>query len=155
LTDATKLIDDFAKAGATLISIHLEAEHDLRACLQQIRKLDCKAGLVLNPDTLIDAAAPYLADIDMLLIMSVYPGFAAQGFLPSSIERLQEARALIDDSNLPIRLEIDGGIKLENVAAAVSAGADTIVAGSAIFGTNDYPQTISAFQKEIQTADLA
>jgi ribulose-phosphate 3-epimerase len=141
-----RLIIDFAEAGATWISFHPEASRHVDRSLQLVREHGCKAGLVLNPATPLDCVPWVLDRLDMLLLMSVNPGFAGQAFIPSVLGKLRQARRLIDDSGRAIRLEIDGGVKLDNLADIARAGADTFVAGSAIFGSRDYAGTIAAMR---------
>jgi ribulose-phosphate 3-epimerase len=143
------LIESFARAGASWITFHPEASEHPDRSLQLVRDLGCKAGLVFNPGTPLHWLE-YLADrIDMILIMSVNPGFGGQRFIPSALRKVAEARRFIDDSGLPIRLEVDGGVKIDNIAEVARAGADTFVAGSAIFGSADYASTITAMRREL------
>lgn len=143
------LIRQFADAGASLISFHPEASTHLDRSLQLIRSLGCQAGLVLNPATPLGCLDYVLDKLDLLLLMSVNPGFGGQSFIPSALTKLKQARQLIDQSGYPIRLEIDGGVKLDNIREIAKAGADTFVAGSAIFNTPDYAQTLAAFRAEL------
>lgn len=129
-----RIIPDFAKAGATYITFHPEASEHVDRSLQLIRAEGCKAGLVFNPATPLTVLDYVLDKVDMILIMSVNPGFGGQSFIPSALSKLREARKLIDASGLDIRLEIDGGVKASNIREIKEAGADTFVAGSAIFG---------------------
>jgi len=147
VSDAKRLIEDFAKAGASSISIHIEAEHEPKPLLARIRALGLQAAIALNPKTPVEQVIPYLADIDMLLIMSVNPGFGGQSFMASSLEKLAQARQLIDESGHTIRLQVDGGINLDTIQQAYTAGADTFVAGSAIFNQNKDSETIRAFRE--------
>ena len=143
------LIESFARAGASWITFHPEASEHPDRSLQLVRDLGCKAGLVFNPGTPLHWLE-YLADrIDMILIMSVNPGFGGQRFIPSALRKVAEARRFIDDSGLPRRLEVDGGVKIDNIAEVARAGADTFVAGSAIFGSADYASTITAMRREL------
>lgn len=147
------LIEAFAKAGASWITFHPEASEHVDRSLQLIRDLGCRSGLVFNPGTPLNWL-DYLAEkVDMVLIMSVNPGFGGQKFIPSALRKIAEARQIIDDSGLPIRLEVDGGVKVDNVAEVARAGADTFVAGSAIFGSSDYASTITAMRRELAGAD--
>lgn len=130
------LLDDFAKAGADRCIVHVELG-DPRPCFDTMRARGMGVGLVFNPDTPLDAVEPYLAEIDLLLFMSVFPGFGGQAFIPSVLEKLQAARALVDERGLAVELEIDGGINEETAPAAAAAGADILVAGSAIFHADD------------------
>lgn len=146
------LISMFIDAGATYISFHPEASLHIDRSLQLIKEGGCKAGLVFNPATPL-SVLPYVIDkIDMILIMSVNPGFGGQQFIPSTLTKIIEAREIIDKSGLDIRLEVDGGVKINNIGEIAAAGADTFVAGSAIFQTNDYKKTIQAMRDEIQKA---
>ena len=146
------LIPEFAKAGATYITFHPEASEHVDRTLQLIKDNGCKAGLVFNPATPLDYLQYVIDKIDMVLLMSVNPGFGGQSFIPSALRKLQDARRLIDESGLPVRLEIDGGVKVDNIAEIAAAGADTFVAGSAIFGSKDYAATIHEMWRELQTA---
>ena len=144
-----RIIPDFAKAGASYITFHPEASRHIDRSLALIRDEGCKAGLVFNPATPLSVLGHVLDKIDMVLIMSVNPGFGGQKFIASALDKLREARALIDASGREIRLEIDGGVKVENIGEIAAAGADTFVAGSAIFGSDDYAATITAMKAEI------
>ncbi len=144
-----RIIPDFAKAGASYITFHPEASRHIDRSLALIRDEGCKAGLVFNPATPLSVLEHVLDKIDMVLIMSVNPGFGGQKFIASALDKLREARALIDASGMEIRLEIDGGVKVENIGEIAAAGADTFVAGSAIFGSDDYAATIAAMKAEI------
>ena len=147
-----RIIPDFAKAGASYITFHPEASRHVDRSLGLIRDSGCKAGLVFNPATPLDWLAHVIDKIDMVLLMSVNPGFGGQAFIPASLPKLRQARQIIDASGQEIRLEIDGGVKVDNIAAIAAAGADTFVAGSAIFGSKDYAQTIAAMRAEIKKA---
>jgi ribulose-phosphate 3-epimerase len=144
-----RLIPDFAKAGASYITFHPEASRHVDRSLGLIREQGCKAGLVFNPATPLDWLQYVMDKIDMVLIMSVNPGFGGQAFIPSALDKLRAARRMIDDSGRDIRLEIDGGVKVDNIGAIAAAGADTFVAGSAIFGSDNYASTIAAMKKEV------
>jgi ribulose-phosphate 3-epimerase len=144
-----RIIPDFAKAGATYITFHPEASRHPDRSLGLIREQGCKAGLVFNPATSLDWLEYVIDKIDMVLLMSVNPGFGGQKFIPSALDKLRQARRIIDDSGLDIRLEIDGGVKVDNIGEIAAAGADTFVAGSAIFGSEDYAATIAAMKGEI------
>ena len=143
------LAQSFAKAGASSITFHPEATRHLDRSLQAIRDAGCQAGLVFNPGTPLDCLEYVMDKIDIILLMSVNPGFGGQSFLPSALTKLRQARALIDASGRDIRLEIDGGVKIDNIGEIAAAGADTFVAGSAIFGTQDYAATIKAMRRQI------
>jgi ribulose-phosphate 3-epimerase len=147
-----RIIPDFAKAGATYITFHPEASEHIDRTLQLIRDNGCKAGLVFNPATPLDYLDHVLDKIDMVLLMSVNPGFGGQSFIPSSLDKLRKARRIIDDSGHNIRLEIDGGVKVDNIRKIAEAGADTFVAGSAIFGSKDYQATIKSMREELAKA---
>ena len=147
-----RIIPDFAKAGASYITFHPEATRHIDRSLGLIREHGCKAGLVFNPATPLDWLEYVLDKVDMVLLMSVNPGFGGQKFIPSSLQKLREARRLIDASGHDIRLEVDGGVKVDNIGEIAGAGADTFVAGSAIFGSDDYAATIAAMRSEIAKA---
>ncbi len=144
-----RIIPDFAEAGASYITFHPEATEHLDRSLQLVRDRGCKPGLVFNPATPLDALTHVMDKIDMVLIMSVNPGFGGQSFIPEALEKLRAVRKLIDASGRDIRLEIDGGVKVDNIAEIAAAGADTFVAGSAIFGAVDYRATIDAMREAI------
>ena len=151
-----RIIPDFAAAGATYITFHPEASEHVHRSLRLIRQSGCKAGLVFNPATTLDALRYVLDEVDMVLLMSVNPGFGGQQFIESTLDKLAAARRIIDDSGRDIRLEIDGGVKVENIAAIARAGADIFVAGSAIFGAagerdaNRYDSVISALREQLR-----
>ena len=147
-----RIIPDFAKAGASYITFHPEASRHVDRTLGLIRENGCKAGLVFNPATPLDWLEYVLDKVDMVLLMSVNPGFGGQKFIPSSLAKLRQARNMIDESGRDIRLEIDGGVKVDNIGEIAAAGADTFVAGSAIFGSADYAATIGAMKAEIAKA---
>lgn len=146
------LISEFAKAGASYITFHPEGSEHVDRSLQLIHDHGCKAGLVFNPATPLDQLEYVMDKIDMVLLMSVNPGFGGQKFIPSALDKLKQARKLIDDSGLPIRLEIDGGVKVDNIAEIKAAGADTFVAGSAIFNSDDYAGTIADMRKQLASS---
>ncbi len=143
------LIRMFADAGADYITFHPEGSNHIDRSLQLVRDLGCKAGLVINPGTGLDVAKWVMDKIDMLLLMSVNPGFGGQKFIPSTIDKLKQARAMIDSSGYEIRLEIDGGVGVANIAEIAAAGADTFVAGSAIFSQPDYAEVIGQLRAEL------
>jgi ribulose-phosphate 3-epimerase len=147
-----RIIPDFAKAGATYITFHPEASEHIDRSLMLVRELGCKSGLVFNPATPLDYLKHVIDKVDMILLMSVNPGFGGQSFIPEALVKLREARRIIDDSGYDIRLEIDGGVKVDNIGEIAAAGADTFVAGSAIFGADDYKATIDAMRSEIAKA---
>ena len=144
-----RIIPDFAKAGADYITFHPEASEHIDRSLQLIRDHGCKAGLVFNPATPLSYLDYVLDKVDVILLMSVNPGFGGQSFLPSTLKKLQQARRLIDESGLDIRLEVDGGVKVDNIAEIAAAGADMFVAGSAIFGKPDYKQIIEQMRTQL------
>jgi ribulose-phosphate 3-epimerase len=145
-----RIIPDFASAGATWISVHPEATEHLDRTLALIHEHGCKAGLVFNPATPLVWLKHVIDKVDMVLLMSVNPGFGGQQFIPAALPKLREARQLIAQSGREIRLEIDGGVKIANIAEIAAAGADTFVAGSAIFDSQDYAATIQAMRKGIE-----
>jgi len=155
-----RIIPDFADAGASYITFHPEGSEHVDRSLQLVRDCGCKSGLVFNPGTPLDYLKHVIDKVDMILLMSVNPGFGGQSFLPSALDKLREARAIIDASGRDIRLEIDGGVKVDNIRGIVEAGADTFVAGSAIFGAaldgdaNRYDTVIAALRNEMASADL-
>ncbi|HKJ08554.1 MAG TPA: ribulose-phosphate 3-epimerase [Gammaproteobacteria bacterium] len=144
-----RIIPDFAKAGATWITFHPEASEHIDRTLQSIKDEGCKAGLVFNPATPLEHLKWVIDKVDMVLLMSVNPGFGGQSFIPYVLDKLREARRMIDESGRDIRLEIDGGVKVDNIAMCAEAGADTFVSGSAIFGTKDYKATIDSMRSAI------
>jgi ribulose-phosphate 3-epimerase len=144
-----RIIPDFAKAGATYITFHPEGSEHIDRSLQLIRDCGCKSGLVFNPATPLDYLKYVLDKVDMVLLMSVNPGFGGQSFIPATLAKLREARQIIDNSGRDIRLEIDGGVKIDNIREIAAAGADTFVAGSAIFSTPDYKATIDKMRAEL------
>ena len=144
-----QLAQSFIEAGADLISFHPEATKHIHRSIHAIKEKDCKVGLVYNPATPLHTLDSVIEDIDLVLIMSVNPGFGGQKFIHSSLEKIAKVRKIIDDSGRDIRLEVDGGINNETIGLASSAGADTFVAGSAIFNTENYEQTISDLRSKI------
>ncbi len=146
-----RLIGDFLEAGADIISVHPEATEHLHRTLCLIREGGAQAGLVFNPATPLTVLAEVIELVDLVLIMSVNPGFGGQAFIPQSLNKLADAREIIDSQNRPVRLEIDGGIKADNIAEAAAAGADTFVAGSAIFGSSSYDDTIARMRAALAT----
>ena len=145
-----QLIGDFAEAGASYITFHPDASTHVDRSLQLIRDAGCKAGLVFNPHVGLDALRYVLDKVDMVLLMSVNPGFGGQSFIPSTLRKLREARDMIDASGFTIRLEVDGGITPSNIAEVAAAGADTFVAGSAIFKQPDYARVIELMRSELR-----
>ena len=147
-----RIVPDFAKAGATWITFHPEASEHVDRTIGLIREHGCRPGLVLNPATPVNWLDHVLDKIDMVLLMSVNPGFGGQSFIPSALPKITKVREMIDRSGREIRLEVDGGVKVDNIGAVAAAGADTFVAGSAIFGAKDYRATIAAMREEIRKA---
>jgi ribulose-phosphate 3-epimerase len=147
-----RIVPDFAKAGATWITFHPEASEHVDRTIGLIRECGCRPGLVLNPATPVNWLDHVIEKIDMVLLMSVNPGFGGQSFIPSALPKIAKVRELIDRSGRDIRLEVDGGVKVDNIAAVAAAGADTFVAGSAIFGAKDYRATIAAMREQIAQA---
>jgi len=147
-----RIIPDFAKAGANYITFHPEASRHVHRTIGLIREHGCKVGLVFNPATPLTWLEHVISELDMVLIMSVNPGFGGQEFIESSLQKLRQAREMIDDSGREIRLEIDGGVKTSNIGEIAAAGADTFVAGSAIFGSDNYAATIAEMRSEIAAA---
>ena len=144
-----RIIPEFAQAGATYITFHPECSDHIDRTLQLIKENGCRPGLVFNPATPLDCLEYVLHHLDMILIMSVNPGFGGQSFIPQALDKIRKARKIIDDSGWQIRLEVDGGVKVNNIAQIAEAGADTFVAGSAIFGTDDYRATIQKMRDEL------
>jgi ribulose-phosphate 3-epimerase len=147
-----RIVPDFAKAGAAIISFHPEASDHVDRTLALIRDCGCKAGLVFNPATSLSCLDHVIDKVDLILIMSVNPGFGGQKFIPAALQKLRDARQRIRQSGRDIWLEVDGGVKADNIADIASAGADTFVAGSAIFGQPDYPATLRAMRAELAKA---
>jgi len=153
-----RIIPDFAEAGASYITFHPEASEHVDRTLQMIRELGCKSGLVFNPATPLDCLKHVMDKVDVILLMSVNPGFGGQSFIPETLNKLREARKLIDESGFDIRLEIDGGVKVDNIREIAEAGADMFVAGSAIFGaknendTNVYDTVVGKMRDELAKA---
>ena len=150
-----RLVPDFAKAGATYISFHPEASDHIDRTIGLIRELGCKPGLVFNPATPLDFLDYTLDKLDLVLLMSVNPGFGGQAFIPGVLPKIAEVRRRVAHSGRAVRVEVDGGIKADNIGAAARAGADTFVAGSAIFGSSDYAATIAAMRSAIAAATAA
>ena len=154
------IVPDFAKAGASYITFHPEASEHVDRTLQLIKAEGCKSGLVFNPATPLDYLNYVIDKVDMVLLMSVNPGFGGQSFIPSALDKLRQARKIIDASGRDIRLEIDGGVKVNNIRDIAEAGADTFVAGSAIFGAaqdsdpNDYDSVVQAMRDELAKVDV-
>ncbi|BBB69060.1 ribulose-phosphate 3-epimerase [Undibacterium sp. YM2] len=144
-----RIIPDFAKAGANIITFHPEASEHIDRSLQTIRDHGCKAGLVFNPATPLHVLENVIDKVDIVLIMSINPGFGGQTFIPHTLKKIAQARKIIDESGRDIMLEVDGGVKIENIAEIARAGADTFVAGSAIFGKPDYKAIIDAMRLEL------
>jgi ribulose-phosphate 3-epimerase len=149
-----RYIDDFARAGADLIGVHVEACPHLHRVLQQIRAAGKKASVTLNPATPLETIAYVLQNVDQVLIMSVNPGFGGQGFIPNVLPKIQALKVEIDTIGLPIDIEVDGGIKTDNIATVAAAGANVLVAGSAVFGHSNYAEIIAALRKNAEEAIL-
>ena len=147
-----RIVGDFAEAGASIISFHPEASAHVHRTIQLIRSHGCQAGLVLNPATPVEVLDWVLDDLDLVLLMSVNPGFGGQAFIPSALDKLRAVRAMIDKSGRPVRLEIDGGVKAGNIGQIAAAGADTFVAGSAIFGAPDYAAVVAGMKAAVAQA---
>ncbi len=160
VTPVDQLIGDFAKAGASYITFHPDATIHVDRSLSLVRELGCKSGLVFNPAAPLDALEYVMDKVDLIMLMSVNPGFGGQSFIPSTMDKLKQVRKMIDDSGYDIRLEVDGGVKANNIKEIKEAGADMFVAGSAIFGAkndndpNHYDSIISAFRSELAKADV-
>jgi ribulose-phosphate 3-epimerase len=148
-----RIIGDFLEAGASYITFHPEASEHIDRSLELIKSAGCKCGLVFNPSTSLSHLDYLMDKIDMILIMSINPGFGGQQFIPTTHDKLRRARELINQSGRDIRLEIDGGVKIDNIADIAASGADTFVAGSAIFGAGDYRKTIDAMKSQISSAN--
>ena len=146
IEDAERWVAAYAKAGADLIGVHAEACPHLHRTLHQIRELGARPCVVLNPATPIEAIEWVLGDVDQVLIMSVNPGFGGQQFIPGALDKIRQLRKMIGERGLAVDIEVDGGVKLDNIAAVVAAGADVVVSGSGIFGTADYAATIAAMR---------
>ncbi|TDR19585.1 ribulose-phosphate 3-epimerase [Marinicella litoralis] len=145
-----RIIGDFAQAGASIITFHPEASEHVDRSLALIKESGCKAGLVLNPATPVHVLEHVMDKLDVILLMSVNPGFGGQSFIDGTLKKLETVRTMIDQSGFDIRLEVDGGVKVDNIAEIAAAGADTFVAGSAIFNTDDYANTITNMRQMIQ-----
>lgn len=150
-----RLIGEFIEAGASWITFHPEASEHVHRSLAMIRDGGCRAGLVFNPATPLDHLQWVLGEIDMVLLMSVNPGFGGQKFIPRTLDKVAATRDILERANRPIRLEVDGGIGVANIGEVAAAGADTFVAGSAIFGSDDYAATIRAMREQLAQADAA
>jgi len=144
-----RIIPDFVKAGASIITFHAEASEHIDRTLQLIKESGCQAGLVFNPATPLHYLDHVMDKIDVILLMSVNPGFGGQSFIPETINKLKQVRKMIDDSGYDIRLEVDGGVKIDNIGEIAAAGADAFVAGSAIFNADDYQSTITQMRENI------
>ena len=142
-------IEKFVEAGADIVSVHPEANDDTQACIDKIKSLNVKAGLAINPDTEWEVVKPFMDQLDLILVMSVHPGFGGQKFIEETIEKIEAAKKLIEQQDHEIFLEVDGGINNETISRVSKAGANVFVAGSAIFGSSDYEQTIQSFRQKI------
>ncbi len=152
IEDADRWVAAYAKAGADIIGVHAEACPHLHRTLHQIRDLGKKASVVLNPATPLEAIDWVLADVDQVLIMSVNPGFGGQQFIPSALRKIQALRRIVDERGLQLDIEVDGGVKVDNIAAVCAAGANVVVSGSGVFGTKDYAETIRALRERGEAA---
>lgn len=152
IEEPERYIADFAKAGADIITVHVEATRHLHKTVQMIKESGKKAGVTLNPATPVSSLEEVIGDVDLVLVMSVNPGFSGQGFIPASIGKLRVVRDMISKTGRPIELEVDGGIKTSNIKAAAAAGADVFVSGSGVFSTPDYKKTISAMKEEARSS---
>ncbi len=151
IEEPERYVADFAKAGSDIITVHVEATRHLHKTVQMIKESGKKAGVTLNPATPVSTLQEVMGDVDLVLVMSVNPGFSGQGFIPGSIDKLRAVRAMINETGRPIELEVDGGIKTSNIKAAAAAGADVFVSGSGVFSTPDYKKTISAMKEEARS----
>jgi ribulose-phosphate 3-epimerase len=151
IVEPEKYVEDFATAGADIITVHVEATHHLQRLLKRIRELGKKAGVSLNPHTPLSAIEWVLGDVDLVLIMTVNPGFGGQTFIPQMIQKIEQLRQKVDRYSLPVDIEVDGGIKVDNVANVAGAGADIVVSGSGIFRTVDYGATIKEMKMRTRT----
>jgi len=152
IENADAYLDDFIGAGSDYLTVHAEACPHLQRTLTHIRQKGCKAGVSLNPATPLCSLEHVLADVDLILLMSVNPGFGGQSFIPQVLDKIRELRKRLDDLDQEVLLEVDGGIKVENIGEVARAGIDVFVAGSAVFGSDDYAKTISKMQAEIDSA---
>ena len=143
-------VPEFARAGADIITVHAEATHHLHAVIMQIKELNIKAGVAINPATPVHSLGQVVADLDLVLVMSVNPGFSGQSFIPASLKKIKKVRSIMDKRGSDAELEVDGGIKIDNIAEVARAGADVFVAGSAIYGSDDYAATIKAMREELE-----
>jgi ribulose-phosphate 3-epimerase len=146
-----RYIEDFARAGSSIITVHAEATRHLHGVVQTIKKLGVRAGVSINPATPVSAIEGIIGDVDLVLVMSVNPGFGGQSFIPASLAKIRSIRALMSERGLKAELEVDGGIKAGNIKEAAKAGADVFVSGSGIFSTGDYKKTIAAMRAELDT----
>ncbi|MGW8323310.1 MAG: ribulose-phosphate 3-epimerase, partial [Thermodesulfobacteriota bacterium] len=151
IENADQYVEDFIKAGSDYLVVHAEACAHLQRTLTHIRELGCKAGVSLNPATPLSSLDHILPDVDLVLLMSVNPGFGGQSFIPQVLDKVRDVRAMLDRLDRQVLLEVDGGIKIDNIGKVARAGADAFVAGSAIFGSDDYAQTIARMRAEMQS----
>ncbi|MBI5642068.1 MAG: ribulose-phosphate 3-epimerase [Deltaproteobacteria bacterium] len=151
IEEPERYIADFVKAGSDIITVHVEATKHLHKVVQSIKDLGVKAGVSMNPASSVHTIEDIIHDLDMILVMSVNPGFSGQGFIPGSINKIAAVRKMIDESGKMIELEVDGGIKVSNIKEVARAGADVFVSGSGVFGTPDYRKTIEAMRKEVES----
>ncbi len=151
IADPDRYVADFARAGADIITVHYEAATHLHRTVQLIRSLGKKAGVSINPATPVSSLEVILADLDLVLVMTVNPGFGGQGFIPACLPKIEALRQMIDRRRLAVELEVDGGVKIDNIRAVAEAGADVFVAGSAVFGARDYRETIAGLRRNALT----
>ena len=144
-----RYVEEFARAGSDIITVHAETTHHLHALIMQIKGLGKKAGVSINPATPVHSLGQIVADLDLVLVMSVNPGFSGQSFIPASLNKIKKVRSIIDKRGSSAELEVDGGIKIDNIGEVARAGANVVVAGSAIYGSDDYAKTIKAMREEL------
>ena len=148
IEDLDRWAIEYARLGVYSVTLHFEACKDVAGTIAQVKSVGTRVGLAIKPNTPIDVVKPYLEDLDQILVMSVEPGFGGQSFIPTSLEKIRQVRTLIDTSSRDIWLQVDGGINKENISSVVAAGADTLVAGSAVFGTSDRTRAISELREQ-------
>jgi ribulose-phosphate 3-epimerase len=149
IEEPEKYVAEFVKAGGSIITVHVEATRDLKKVVHTIKELGARAGVSINPATPVEALEEVIDDVDLVLVMSVNPGFSGQGFIPASLDKIRAVRRLMDERGLKAELEVDGGIKTGNIKEAAGAGADVVVSGSGIFSSGDYKKTIAAMRDEV------
>jgi ribulose-phosphate 3-epimerase len=149
IEEPERYVEEFAAAGSSIITVHVEATRHLHKVVQAIKDCGARAGVSMNPATPVNSLTEIIEDVDLVLVMSVNPGFSGQGFIPSSLKKIHAVRSMISERGLQVELEVDGGIKIENIKEAARAGADVFVSGSGVFGSKDYKKTIEAMKSEI------